>query len=168
MRTSEAIELIANLRDAFPSHHFPPSSVKVYAEMIGDLDGGAAGQAVREIMAESRFFPTIAEIRERVARAACDGLPSVEAALAELDAAVRRFSPDNSSTWTWDDDWSHPLIARAVRMVGGVAQLWGSRAPGVDRREFKAAYLSLVGEQVRAVQLGVAAPTPLRALDSAS
>jgi len=168
MKASEAIELIANLRDAFPSHHFPPSSVKVYAEMIGDLDGGAVGQAVREIMAESRFFPTIAEIRERVARAACVSLPSVEAALAELDAAVRRFSPDNSSTWTWDDDWSHPLIARAVHMVGGVAQLWGSRAPGVDRREFKAAYLSLVAEQVRAVQLGVEAPTPLRALDSAS
>jgi len=168
MKASEAIELIASLRDAFPSHHFPPSSVKVNAEMIGDLDGNAVGQAVRETMAESRFYPTIAEIRERVSRTACGGLPSVEAALAELDAAVRKFSPDNSSTWTWDDDWSHPLIARAARIVGGVAQLWGSRAPGVDRREFKAAYLSLVAEQVRAVQLGVAAPMQVRALDSAS
>ena len=168
MKTSEAIDLIANLRDAFPNQHFPPASAKVYAEMIIDLDAGAVARAVREIESESRFFPTIAEIRERVARAACSGLPSVEAALAELDAAVRKFSPDDSRSWTYDDEWSHPLIARAVRMVGGVAQLWGSRAPGADRREFKAAYLGLCNDEVRAVQLGAANAAPLRALESAS
>jgi hypothetical protein len=167
MTASEARALVAQLKAAFPRQEVTKETLAVYARMLADLDVDAAQHAVLGIMAESTFFPAIAEIRERVARNACT-LPSVEAALAELDRAVRRFSPDDSRTWTYDDDWSDPLIARAVHMVGSVAQIWGSRSPGYDRREFKAAYLGLCDEQVKSVQLAIAAPANLRAIESAS
>lgn len=167
MTADEARALVAQLKAAFPRQEVTKETLAVYARMLADLDNAATQHAVLGIMAESKFFPAIAEIRERVARNACT-LPSVESALAELDRAVRRFSPDDSRTWTYDDDWSHPLIVRAVHMVGSVAQIWGSRAPGFDRREFKAAYLALCDAEVKTVQLAIAAPERLREIESAS
>lgn len=167
MTTDESRGLVAQLRAAFPRQELTAETLAVYCRMLADLDAGAAQHAVLGLMAVSRFFPTIAEIRERVARNACT-LPSIESALAELDRAVRRFSPDDSRTWTYDDDWSHPLIVRAVHMVGSVAQIWGSRAPGFERREFKAAYLALCDAEVKTVQLAIAAPEKLREIERAS
>jgi len=167
MTADQARALVAQLKAAFPRQEVTKETLAVYARMLADLDYAAAQHAVLGIMAESKFFPAIAEIRERVARNSCT-LPSVEAALQELDRAVRRFSPDDSRTWTYDDDWSDPLIARAVRMVGSVAQIWGSRAPGFERREFKAAYIGLCDEQVKEVQLAIAAPAKPREIGKAS
>ena len=168
MTTDESRALVAQLKAAFPRQEVTTETLAMYAMMLADLDAGAAQKAVLGLVATSRFFPTIAEIRERLARNSCT-LPSTEAALEELDHAVRRFSPDDSSTWTYDDEWSHPFIARAVRIVGGVGQLWGSRAPGMDRRDFRAAYVALCEEEVRQVQLAVAsAPKAVRKLEAAS
>ena len=59
----EAKKLVAILLAAFPSNKASSATVQLYIEMLRDLDFDAANQAVLSIIASSRFFPTVAEIR---------------------------------------------------------------------------------------------------------
>ena len=111
--------------------------------------------------------PSIAEIREGVA-AISSTAPSVETALQELDRAVRRYNPDDSRTWTYEQDWSHPLIARAVAIAGGVASCGAPKYP-VLSGGIPNAYVSLCEDEVRQVQLAIAsAPKAVKELEAAS
>ena len=66
MKPSEALELIALMRDSYPSAKVGVDTVKAYARMIVDLDHAEAQAAVYSLIAESKFFPAISEIRRRV------------------------------------------------------------------------------------------------------
>lgn len=137
MRESEAMKLVGKLAAAYPHAKLGEGvamseTLQVYAEMLADLDFADAERAVVEIIAESRFFPTIAEIRERVASERV-ALPPAELAWADVLAAVRKVGVYRTPVF------DNPCTAIAVSNVGWRA-ICNSETPGVERAHFIRAY----------------------------
>jgi hypothetical protein len=53
------------LVDAYPSMPIGPQTLRLYVDELADLDAELLARAARACVRTSRFFPTIAEIRER-------------------------------------------------------------------------------------------------------
>lgn len=111
MTKAETIKLLAVLRAAYPNQTITEETVDVYCGMLADLDAEAATQGVKALLAESRFFPTISEIRAAALRdnhAIASGL----VAWGEVMAAVKRVGSYATP------EWSSETVAKAVRAIG--------------------------------------------------
>lgn len=64
MTKTEAMKLVAILMGAFPHNKATEATAGIYEELLLDLDAAAAKGAVLRLIATSKFFPSIAEIRE--------------------------------------------------------------------------------------------------------
>ena len=64
MTKPEAIKLIAVLRAAYPNQDITEETVELYAAMLADLDFSIAQESLQRHIATSRFFPTVAELRD--------------------------------------------------------------------------------------------------------
>lgn len=111
MTEPEVAELLGILVAAYPNQQINPQTVSVYTMALADLDAGEALQAVRRILAESRFFPTIAEIRQDVTRARV-ALPSAEEAWGEVHRKIKDVGAYG------DPEWSSPALQQTVRAIG--------------------------------------------------
>jgi hypothetical protein len=151
MTLDESSRLVAQLAAAFPNAVIQRETAQVYSAALADLDPDAAQRAIVRIIATSRFFPSIAEIRSLVAEEAC-GLPDAEQAWLEVAAAVRAF--DDSDRETWWPEWSAPIIGEALLGVGSLWSLSISSNPSADRAQFARIYNSLRRRQVETVALG--------------
>lgn len=111
MTKAETIKLLAILRAAYPNQTITEETVDVYCGMLADLDAEDATKGVKALLAESRFFPTIAEIRTAALRndAAAD---TGELAWGEVMAAVKRCGIYGLP------EWSSETVQRAVRAIG--------------------------------------------------
>jgi hypothetical protein len=78
----EALAIATMMIEAYP-REVKPETLKAYALHLADLDRGAAGRAVKALVATSKWLPTIAEVRACVARASLPAAPSVGEAWAE-------------------------------------------------------------------------------------
>jgi hypothetical protein len=148
MTTKEARGLIAQLSAAFPRQTITSETLAIYAAMIVDLDADVAQAAVLELIAGSRFFPAIAEIRATAAERTTN-LPSANEAWLEVEAAIRRFNGHDSQTWTYDDDYSSSVVANAARSLGGVSVMHEAPQLGLVRRDFVLAYSDFRKEAIR-------------------
>jgi hypothetical protein len=131
----QVLEIMATLRDAYPQRQLELGTLNVYAEHLIDLDFAAARAAVSEILTESRFFPTIAEIRQKVFERRC-GLPSAEEAWEEVMRGIRDVGSYGMPRW------STPELARTVDAVGWL-NICLSETPGVERGHFLRIYEAL-------------------------
>lgn len=156
MTTKEAGGLVAALKAAFPREQVGARTVQVYTSFLADLEYEAGLAAVRELIATTSRFPTIATIREAVAERVL-ALPSAEQAWLEVREGLRRFDDSDSSTW-WPE-WSHPAIDEAVRGLGGLASLELSRNPQTDRAHFLRIFDELRSRRVREAQTSTVALT---------
>jgi len=59
-------KLVAVMVAAYPASKISEESVGVYTRMLADLEYPAANAAVEQLLATSKWLPTVAEIRERV------------------------------------------------------------------------------------------------------
>jgi hypothetical protein len=66
VKQSEMAELMSVLTAAYPRQITGRNTLAVYAQALADLDPDEVREAVAEHVATSRFFPTIAEIRDSV------------------------------------------------------------------------------------------------------
>ncbi len=66
MSPLEIKKLVAVLVAAYPNSKISEESVGVYVRMLADLDYPAANAAVEQLLASSKWMPTVSEIRERV------------------------------------------------------------------------------------------------------
>lgn len=153
MTQSEALKLVAILKAAYPRQPTDAATSEVYAGFLADLDYEAANEAIRRIITTSRFFPTIAEIREEVAENAV-GLPSTTEALA-LVLERHRLSDEEHAA-----NPLPPAVQKAYRIVGGGWAFRTSENPVALRAQFRDAYESIRREEIRGVQRTPAALTP--------
>ena len=131
---------IAVLRAAFPSQPFPEDSVRVYVRALADVPSAVLTDAVDAIVKTSRFRPTIAEIRETVARRALD-LPTAGVAW------VMANDPE-----AYSGDWP-PVLIDTVRACGGRFAIRTSENPTTMRAQFTRDYEQRVNDRVREVAL---------------
>ncbi len=144
------------LRDAYPSKDFPDRSVRLYAQMLADLDDRLIVEAVQRIVNRTKFLPTIAEIREEVAEAVL-ALPFPHEAwdLVNDERMVNRLPA---------------VVMASLKAIGGRWGLRNSDAPQFLRSQFEKDYaarrLRVLHEEMGAAVPTVAkiAPLPLAAL----
>lgn len=151
MTEDQVLEIVARIKDAYPRQVVGLGTLAVYSQMLGDLPYAAANNAVRDLLASSRFFPTIAEIRERVVALRLDA-PAPEQAWGEVVTAFGY--PGRTRT----PKWPHPLIGKAVDCLGW-QEMCDSDNHESTRARFIEAYASISRRQMHEAQVeGVLPP----------
>lgn len=128
---SEATALLATLKAAYPRQPIEQATIVVYAADLADLDADRALQAVTNLRRTSRWFPTIAEIREEYAELTL-GAPAPE-----LAWELARTS-----------GCAHPLVNRAQAIVGDQWDWRRGETTDLHRR-FIAAYKDVRAEAIQ-------------------
>src|SRR2546426_4535035 len=109
MGMSDAAAAVAKLADVF-RQDLTEGSTAAYASALSDIPAGLLEQAVNSIVAGSKFFPAVAEIRREAARIAGVLPPTAAEALALIrKASISRpvYRRDGSFAYTeheWDRD----------------------------------------------------------------
>lgn len=66
MKKTEVVQLLAVINAAFPNMQITETTVELWHELLGDLDFELAKAAVKKLILESPYPPTIADIRKHV------------------------------------------------------------------------------------------------------
>jgi hypothetical protein len=147
-------ELIGLLCASYPSASIPAETVKAYARLLSDLDPAELEPVVLHQVATSRFFPTVAELRQAVSERRL-ALPTREDAWARVSA-----SKDDVPI----GELTEPERA-ALEHVGGRFGIRSSEEPSILRAQFLKAYDA---ERRRAVEVenvtAIAPPGERRAI----
>lgn len=152
MKHSETLELVGHLLACYPTAQVGPDTVKAYTALLVDLPFPVARAAVDRVVAMSRFFPSVAEIREAAAALADQDAPSPEHAWAEVSREVR------TKGYNRRPEFTHERIRQAVDAVGGWSALCGSDNEHADRAHFWKAYQAMTAKAREAVILRNATP----------
>jgi hypothetical protein len=139
---SETEKIVASLGiliAAYPNFDLKVETIRVYKEMLKDLDAQMLEQAVLAHIATSKFFPTISELRDKVSslvERACQVPPAAEA-WGEVMQKIRTIG--HTLYGGSVPEFSHPLIGRIVFCLGW-NDLCLSENSIADRARFIQAY----------------------------
>ncbi len=134
-----------------------PSTLEMLCVVFANVDGDQLLRAVFDHMDQSKFAPTVAELRERIAaRQTRAPLPM------EAWAEAMRFLHDGRYTRPQYDSrnhesrmlvppWSHPAVALAMQDIGGLENAsltWESDQMQTHRARFDQAYRDRLARDV--------------------
>lgn len=105
----------------------------LWEKMLEDIPFAVAEKALVKVMATSKWFPTVAEIREAALEIAGIGIPDPATAWAEVMAEVRRIGTYGVP------EFSCPEIKAAVSVIGW-RDICLSENIGIERAHFMNAY----------------------------
>lgn len=142
MTDKEITRLLAVLEGAYPRQNIEDKTIKAYTALLRDLDFELASKAVAEHIRESKWFPTVAEIRERCVEMA-HYLPTSEVAMELIRMAVRTNNYKNLE--------KNDLMRQAVATVG-FDTLGRSELPEPLFRQVENAYKNLRAQAVKFYQ----------------
>jgi hypothetical protein len=135
---AEAGGLVSLLADAYPHVQVRKGTAEAYAIALADLSLEEAHRAVVELLGTSKFWPTIAEIRELVARHRT-GLPDAETAWAIVVRSAEAANAEISTRGSYQRvPFGCELIERAVAVIG-----WERIRSGEDRSILSAQFRKL-------------------------
>ncbi len=138
--------ILRQLFSAYANAQVTVETIAVYDRLLADIPPGELQTVVDQAIAECKFLPTVAELRERY-HTLTRTLAQLTAtdAWGQVKAEIRRIGSWGTPTF------ADPVIAKVVRNMGW-NELCMSEAPeGVDRAQFERAYNEIVnrGEQVQ-------------------
>lgn len=111
MKPSEAAELVMMLLGAYPNAKSTAATGHVFESMLADLDVRTAREAVKRLIATSKFMPSVAEIREE-----CAAIDRAKAAAAARERSQRLFQRRRPRL---TDSQLGTLGERALRLLPG-------------------------------------------------
>ena len=152
MTKHEGIRLVAMLRSCWPRQEIKQDTAELYAAILGDLPWEEAKAAVMRLAQTTRFFPTIAEIREQVAEARC-ALDPPELAWGEVQKAISRVGSYQQPLF------ENPAIQRAVNAIGW-RNICLDDNLSATRARFTDAYRAARQQQIESQTTGRALPSP--------
>ncbi|GIK44018.1 MAG: hypothetical protein BroJett011_78510 [Chloroflexota bacterium] len=147
MATRDEIKsVIAYLKLAFPNYHPELSgeinTVDVLTDLLGDIPADALMVAVKAACAEPgrQFAPSAGEIRGKLAElhAKAAEVPTAAEAWGAVMESFRCVTSQRPALL------KHPLVAKAVRMMGGLDKIGMSETIGVERAHFFKFYEQLL------------------------
>lgn len=152
---SEAIkQALSLLLDAYPGQFKDDpeqkvKTVRIYAQALADIPTDLLKAAVLNHITLSKWFPTIAELRQSAAglvmKAA--GHPDASSAWGEVAHQLRYVGSWGAPQFT------DPLIRRAVEAVGGWKMLCASDNQHSDRARFIQAYETFINRTTEDLQM---------------
>lgn len=150
-------ENLARLKAAFPRQDMTLATFEQYALFLRDIPDLLLDSVVDSLIATEKWLPSIAQIREAAADTALQ-LPTESAALTQIYARI---------AWTREGDDTrpdvHPLVKKALDLVGGYPAFRTSEDPAVVRGQFGRIYRDLRAAEIRHVQTS---PTEMLAAGS--
>ncbi len=143
--------------------------MKLYEQMLSDVDGSALVLAAKAHMAASRFFPTIHDLRQA----------AIEISLPQREPAIVAWGDVMAAqTWAWpgryqemvysvketaglppmpemivrqdlggEPPFDNPLTAQACRILGGWRAIMASECQAAERARFIEAYEALAARE---------------------
>lgn len=145
MSREGVVKALATLSAAYQRELTDPT-IALYIEALSDLDDNALVGSALDAIVVSRFFPTIAELRERaVFRQHPQGQPpTAEMAWNEVMLAV-------TTNGRWERPvFSHDLVRATLDLTGGYVRLCEGQtsSEGANRAQFIATYQRLLQREV--------------------
>jgi len=137
--------VLSQLFSAYANAKIDEGTVAVYLRLLRDIPPADLQTVIDQCIAECKFLPTVAEIRERYhALTRTLGQLSATDAWGEVKREIRRVG--SWGTPQFDD----PVIAKVVRNMGWRELCMSESPEGVDRAQFERAYNELIarGEQM--------------------
>lgn len=130
---------------AYPRYELSEDSVKLYGKLLADIPVDILEAAAEQIMAELKFFPSIAEWREMAHRLMIGKLqiPSAYEAWEDAMSQVNRCGDYYRYGGGRQPEYSHQLVERAVNIIG-YRHLCESENIGIERAHFFKIYDSLL------------------------
>lgn len=139
-------KLVTTLASLYPSTQIGKSTIGAYVSMLKDVPLGILQAAVDQISVESRFFPTVAEIRERVLMLQIPDLANGMTAWGDVKKAFARYG------FYRTPKFDNPITAEAVDRMGW-KELCCSENPEADRAHFARIYDDLVKRSIQDAKL---------------
>lgn len=143
--------ILASLEHAYPRQPLRPDTAAVYMRELADIPDDLLDGAVRAVIRESQWFPTVAEIRAKAADLQL-GLPSEPDALAQIQARMEWARQPEADRG--DPPALHPLVDEALRRVGGWHSFRSTDQATIIRGQFGRLYGELRAGAIRATQVG--------------
>jgi hypothetical protein len=151
MTRSEVQQLVAMMAATWTRPPVLAETVHAYCFALADLEHEAAKAAVLDLMRTSRFFPTIAEIRERATKTRLS-LPTPEEAWGIVRRAIGRHGNYRAPVFDCEE------IQQAVEAIGWRDLCVGDN-PAANRARWLDAYRGFVERRVDAEKTGRYVPT---------
>ncbi len=138
MTKTETVKLLAVISAAFPNTQVTEATVALWHELLGDVDLNLALVAVKKLLLESPYPPTIADIRKRAVEIMTPLKDQVDAAEAwgEVEKAIRLYGYYSEAEALAS---MSPRVAKVVRYIGW-REICLSEEPGVVRGQFLKMY----------------------------
>ena len=145
-------KMMVVLSAAYPRHEVTADTGRVYAELLHDIPDDVLLAAAKQHATTSKWFPSVAELREAANKitAYSLGIRTAEEAWLKVQAAIRRYG------WYGESDgaggWRVPrmlseLERNAVDALGGWKLLCHSENAPADRAHFLRIYDNLLKRQ---------------------
>jgi hypothetical protein len=142
-----SLQCMIMLQAAYPRMQFGEESLKVYELALADIEPPLLRTAVLRHISTSKWFPTIAELRQAATAIVLqtDGQLSAPEAWGMVLREVRLVGH-------WRTPRLGPVVRRAVEAIGGWRQLCLSENSTADRARFIEAYTILRKREAQRVQ----------------
>lgn len=141
-------EMLGALATMFPTALIGAENYSAYAKMLCDIPVSILMTAMDQCGAELKFFPSIAEIREK-ARILCQSKDVLSAgeAWGVVVQRMKRYGPYERYPPKLRPPIEHPFIAETVEAIGGWSSLFESTNIVADRAHFMKIYDQLVARR---------------------
>ncbi len=136
MTKGEVAKLLVVLAASYPKFEVDDLKVQVWHEMLGDLDYSLANLAIKKLILESTFPPSIAEVRKAAMEILNPDVMTAADAWGEVVQAIRRYGYYRAEEALAS---MSPETARVVRSIGW-QEICMSEEPGVIRGQFLKMY----------------------------
>lgn len=141
-------KILRQLFSAYANAQVTVETIAVYDRLLSDIPPGDLQTVVDQCIAECKFLPTVAEIRERYhALTRTLGRLTATDAWGMVKREIRRVGSWGSPTF---DD---PTVAKVVRNMGWMELCMSESPEGVDRAQFERMYNETVARQEQVQKL---------------
>lgn len=164
MNQDERVQLVKGLLRLAALHpriEISDETVEAYADELDDMPLVAVMTGIKTLARSSRFFPSVAEIREAAVLGPL-GQDLADEAWVEVKAEARRVGFNRPPVFSGGrflpaeaPKFSSPLIAAAANAVGWELVCNGDDSQGFIRSQFLKAFKALVERETKAKQAGV-------------
>jgi len=138
--------ILRQLFSAYANAQVTVETIAVYDRLLADIPPHELQTVVDQAIAECKFLPTVAELRERYHTLSRTlGQLTATDAWGQVKAEIRRIGSWGTPTF------ADPVVAKVVRNMGWNELCMSESPEGVDRAQFTKMYNELVerGEQVQ-------------------
>lgn len=136
MKKTEIVQLLAVINAAYPNMQVTEAMASIWYELLRDIDFATAQVAVKKLLLESPYPPTIADIRKQVASITSPKQLDPAEAWGEVISAIHRYGYYRQEEALAS---MSPLVAKVVRYMGW-QEICASEEPSVVRGQFLKMY----------------------------